>query len=201
MDTNRTCRKTIVKRSELSKSKNLFTTLMFTFYLHHRIEMTSVFVPPIKVFSWWDCQPLLQKNNKHKLKISCECSGQETRNIHGILFTVTLARSACFRFTCPPLPALYRFSSWNQTRYYYSFTPFNKTILKTSLTWLYSSNQFSSSQADSQRSILSIISFRLCASSLILFICASMLARSSEGSTNPEETSGSSAREPVVRIT
>lgn len=58
--------------------------------------------------------------------------------------------------------------------------------LSESHTRLYSSNQFSSSHAESQRSILSMMSLRLCASSLILFICISIFARSSEGSTNPE---------------
>ena len=53
-------------------------------------------------------------------------------------------------------------------------------------TWLYSWSQFSSSQAASHLLILSMISFLLIASSFAFTICASILARSSEGSTRPE---------------
>ena len=53
-------------------------------------------------------------------------------------------------------------------------------------TRLYSWSQFSSSQAASHLLTLSIISFLLIASSLAFTICASMLARRSEGSTRPE---------------
>jgi hypothetical protein len=52
-------------------------------------------------------------------------------------------------------------------------------------TWLYSSSQVSSSQADSHLSTLSMISFRVRDSSFAAAICASMLERSLQGSTRP----------------
>lgn len=54
------------------------------------------------------------------------------------------------------------------------------------LTWLYSSSQVSSSQADSHLSTLSMISFLVKESSFAFAICTSMLERTSQGSTKPE---------------